>query len=406
MLTKAHHEPSVLLPLAIPFLHTPLRILERSIIDYTPLGLFKSRIQQAIFHGTPQQQEQALSQMALGIMGMYLGYHLAEDRTIVGKDGSFYSTARMARESYTLHAFGDTFEFVRLDPLSTIWGLGSDFHTYMNTYYDPNDPEAQSQGAAMFEAGAWAIAANVLSKTYLESLKDITDMATSVTEGQFKAKFNVWWQNMLARRNVPAAGIQKGIRQTYDPFEHEAISFYDKVLRETIGATKLPVKRDWLGEPERTNFGERFTGLTWEPYKGDEDPLTKELDWVSLDTRLPRKDIKGVKLNATQYSRLLELRGQMVDGNYGTMREALDKLIRVPEWAGMTRDAKAFNIRDITDGYTEKANKALLSEDKTLQGRVWLEEAYQDAKNKGARPEELQPKVEQFKRELSQLGYL
>lgn len=398
---RAHHAPSVLAPLAIPFVHTPLRILERSLIDYTPLGLLKSRMRFAILHGTPQQREQALTQMALGTFGMWLGYKLAEDRGIIGKDGDFFSTARLARESYSMRIGGDVFEYVRLDPVSTILGMAADYRSYMQ-HYDPNDPQAESKGRAMFEAGVWAISSNVLSKTYLEGLKDLVGLATAYTEGQFQTGFKNYWQNMLGRRIVPSAGVQKGIRQTYDPFEHEAITFQDKVLKNTIGATKLPVLRNWLGRPERTNLGERFLGLTWKPDEGLDDPLIREFDNLSLDTRLPKKEIKGVKLNATQYSRLLELRGQVVEGPYGTMENALKALTTHPQWAGLTQPAKGEQVRTLTEGYTKLAHEQLLKEDKTLQAAVWKEEAYTDAKGRGLTPDELERQKAVWDSELAQ----
>jgi hypothetical protein len=389
-------------PLFVPFVHTPMRILERSLIDYSPLGVFKSRIRTAILSGTPEQREQALSQMALGLMGFYMGYHLASNRTIVGKDGTFFSTARMARESYTFQVGGDTFEFNRLDPMATILGLAADYHQYMNSYYDPNDPEASSKLQAMAEAAAWAISANVLSKSYLESIRNLTEMAGAFTDGEFKAHFDKYVGDTLARRFVPAAGIQKGIRQTYDPYEHEAITFYDKVIRESLGATSLPVKRDWLGEPVTTNFGERFTGLDWEPYRGNEDPLVRELDTLSLDTKLPRKDINGVPLNVKQYTRLLELRGQVVTGDYGTMKNALHALIQDPRWPGLTPAAKEEQVRLVTQPYTHLATNRLRSEDLSLEARIEREQAYQDAKGRGLTPEELNAQTEKINSELAQ----
>lgn len=381
----------------IPFPHTPMRILERTAIDYTPLGLLKSRFRQAVLHGSPQQREQALSQMGLGIFAMYLASQLVEDRTVVGNDGTFTSTARMNRESYTLRIGGDVYEFSRDDPMGTLLGMAADYQTYMN-HRDPNDPEAESKGQAMWEAGAWAAAANMLSKAWLESLKNLTDLAGAFTEGEFVSGLHRYARNTVARRIVPAAGLQKAAQMTFDPWERQATTFQEEMLKYTLGASKLPVKRNWLGEEEPHNLGERFIGLTWKPESTD--PLIRELDRLSIQTRLPDKDIKGVPLTSDQYSRLLELRGNGVKGDFGTMKEALDALIHHPGYQSLTDPARVDQIKRLTDGYTKDAKDALMSEDPELHARVIRKAAYDQSRTASMSPDNLKAQNEALGREL------
>ncbi len=381
----------------IPFPHTPMRILERTAIDYTPLGLLKSRVREAILHGPPQAREQALSQLGLGIFSMTVAWNMVHDRDVVGNDGSFTSTARLNRESYTLRIGGDVYEFVRDDPLGTLLGLAADTKTAMDNY-DPNDPEAQGRVTAMWEAGAWAVTANTLSKTWLNSIKNLVDLFGAYTQGEFSSGLERYLRTQ-ARRVVPAAGLQKGAQMVFDPFERQATTFQEEMLKYTLGASKLPVKRDWLGDPEPHNLGERFIGLTWKPEKTNE-PLIKELDRLSIQERLPDKDIKGVPLTSEQYSRLVELRGQVVQKEFGTMKDALTTLITDPRYKALTDPAKAEQIRKITEGYTQAAKVQLVTEDPELHARVIRKAMYDQSRKGGLTPDELKAQNAKLGHEL------
>jgi hypothetical protein len=387
--------------LAVPFPHTPLRILERTAIDFTPLGLLKSRFRQAVLHGTPQQREQALAQMALGVFTMGLAYRIVShgDRGIVGNDGSFTSTSRLNRESYTLRLFGDVYEFSRDDPMGTLLGLAADYKTYMDSV-DPDDPEAEKRGQAMFEAGAWAATANMLSKTWLQSMKNLTDLAGAITQGQFAAGLHQYINKTVARRVVPGAGLQKGVEMAFDPWERQATTFNEEMLKYTIGAGKLPPKVNWLGEPEPKNLGERFIGLTWKPEEAQTDKLIRELDRLGLSDKLPDKDIKGVPLTSEQYSRLLELRGNGVVRDYGTLKQALTQLVNHPLYSRLTDPAKANQIRKVAEGYSHDAANALMKEDPELLARVIRKQAYDQGRIQSLSQTQLQKQNAELGRAL------
>jgi hypothetical protein len=393
---KAHHEIAFA-HWFVAFLHTPLRILERTAIDYTPLGLLKDRVRRAIIAGGPQR-DQALSQMGLGVFSMLLAYRLAADRDVVGHDGGFVSSARLEREAYSLRIGGDVYEFKRDDPIGTLLGMAADIRAYIDNNND--GPEAENNAQLMFEAGAWAVTANMLSKTWLQSVQHLTDLAGAWSEGQFSSGLHRWLNQAAARRVVPAAGVQKGISDVHDPFEREAQSFIDNMLKVSIGSPTLPQKRDFLGDPVRKNEGERFIGLTWQPSATDK--LVLELEKLSFQAPAPTKEIDGVRLTPAQMSRFAELKGQVVTPEkFGmTMKDALNSLVRLPEYQGLRKEAKIEQVRSVMKEYTKLAKQTLLTEEPELAKRVLAQKVFDEGRKANLSDEQIDATTRRLGQEL------
>lgn len=397
-MSKAHHD----IPFAnmvVAFMHTPLRILERTAIDYTPLGLFKDRVRRAIIAGGPQR-DQALSQMSLGIMGMLLGYRLADDHDIIGNDGGFVSSARIdGLTSYSMKIGGDVYEFVRDDPVGTILGLGADLRTYINNNND--GPEAERNSLLLAEAAVWAFSANMLSKTWFESVANLVDAAKTGFGDQSFASAIRRWGNSQARRVTPGAAVQKSVAEFYDPWEREADTFFDNMLKVSLGAPMLPPSVDILGDPERKNEGERFIGLTWQP--ASTEPLLKELQRLSFPTPAPTKQIDGVRLNTVQIHRMKQLKGgeiRLEKFGGATMKEALEHLIELPEYKAMRKEAQIEQMRLIMKEYTKPAKMQLLQEDKELARRYLAQKLYTEGVKDNLTDEQIDAQTRQLGREL------
>lgn len=397
-LSRMHHET----PFAhafIEFLHTPLRILERTVIDFTPLGLFKDRIRRAIVAGGPER-DQAIAMMALGTYTFALAWQHAKDRTVVGTDGGFASSARLQRESFTMRVLGDDIEFVRADPMGSILGLAADLQAYLENNNDSPE-ERQRKAEIMQEAAVHAISANILSKTWLVSLKDLVELSTAGIAGRPVGPALRRLKKGKVRRLVPAAGLQKGVRQIVDPWEYEATSVYDEMLKNTFLAGKLPVKRDILGRPMEVNLGERFTGLTWQPT--DTDPLVVEMQELNFRAPAPETSLYGVRLSADQKARLMELKGQVVRSEkYGglTMEQALREVIKSDGYKAMRREARVETLREVMSDYTRDAKAMLLAEDKQLAQRVVAEDLFQQGRKDNLSDAQIATETEQVTSEL------
>lgn len=387
----------------VAFLHTPLRILERSLIDLTPLGLLKDRVRKAIIAGGPEG-DQALAMMGLGTAAMAWAFQLAVDRDIVGADGGYNSTARLHREKYTLRIGDDHYEFVRDDPLGILLGLGADIRAYVEA--NEYDPEATEGVQEMIEAGVWSFFANIMSKSWLQSLEHLAALAGIDSDEGFSSRMSNY-VNSFANRITPAAGVQKGIQRTLDPFERTALEFHEALLKSTVGAGKLPLKRDPLfGDPVKHNMGEIAVGLTWEPQSGD--PVIRELGRLSYRGPNPSKKIEGVKMTAEQFSRFLELKGQVVRNKTGlTLKEAFAEAMQNPEYHQLSDEGKVAALRDLQKGYTRLAKQQLLEEFPDLAEKVARSMVFEEGRRDfGLSRPELEDEAEAFVRELRQQRFL
>jgi hypothetical protein len=365
------------LHLIVPFVKTPLRILERTAIDYTPLGLLKDRVRRAVIAGGPEGEE-AMARIALGTLAVTSAYLMAADRTIVGQDGGLASSARLSRGSYTLRIGDDQVEFSRVDPLGTLLGFGADLHAFFDAMAD--DPEASGQFQQGFEAFIWATTANILSKSWLTSVRNLADLAgMQGGDGADIGTRTTRFLSQFAGRFVPASGAQRQAEKVLDGYVRQAVTFSDQLFKSSLGSSSLPLKRDTIvGRPVPVEGLDRIIGVRAAPAAGDDDPLLKELEALSFDLPSPRRTVLGVKLSGAQFSRYLELRGQVLTKpDTGlTLEQTLTKLIELPEYQGMTRRQKIEAIRAEMDGFSQMAADVLLKEDRDFAYRALRKETY------------------------------
>lgn len=389
-----------LIHLVVPFVKTPLRILERTALDFTPLGLLKDRLRSAILAGGPEGQE-ALIRMGLGMMAVVTAIQLADDRDIVGQDGGYKSSARLSRPSYSLRIGDDEIEFSRIDPLGTLLGMGADIAAFYR--HNEDDPQAAQGVGELFEAMLLATTANILSKSWLTSLRNLTDLAGINSEDDFDTR-SQRFVNSFAARIVPASGIQRTIVKQ-ENFVAEAASFMDSLIGASIGAPTLPTKRDYLlGRPQPVEGLNRLVGVRIAPGdRGDNDPLRDELEDLSFDLPSAKRTIEGVRLNAAQFSRYLELKGQIVrKPETGlTLEETLQMLIGLPEYKQLNRAGRVQAMREELDGFSRLATIQLIREDKKFARDVLEKETWDALEIRGASREQ---KIAETQKLAEQLG--
>lgn len=387
----------ILSSLIIPFVKTPLRILERTAIDHTPLGLFKDRVRQAILAGGPAGQE-AMARIAIGMLMTTTGYALASDRSIIGDDNGSRSSARLDRPAYTFRVGDDTLAYNRLDPIGELMGFGADVNAYFEHHKD--DPQAPAMVAQMFEATVWGVVKNALSKTWLQSVRNLADLAGATSDEDSSTRWAKYAQS-LAARFVPGSGLQRSVVKG-EGYMPETASFIDALMAASMGASRLPVKRDQLlGRPLPVGQWDRLIGI--QAGSQPNDKLRKEMEALSFDLPTVPRTVEGVRLNATQYSRLLELRGQVVEHPETGMKmeDTLRQLIAAPAYQQMNRAARVDIIRAAMDGYSKAATDQLLREDHKFAHDVLQQETWKALELKGASRDQ---KVAETARLAQQLG--
>lgn len=308
---------------------------------------------------------------------MATAYGLADDRQIIGNDGGYTSAARLSRDSYSLKIGDDAYQFNRLDPLGTLLGMGADVRAYYRSL--EGDPEAPGTVQQATEAFVWATTANILSKTWLTSLRNLTDLAGSTTAGSANSLLDRIGQGLVPRF-VPASGVQRQLAKVGDQFARQAFDYTDQLHRASLGAGELPQRRDpLLGRPVPLDGLDRLIGLRGGPSASEaDDPLQAELERLSFSVPGSQRSIEGVKLTAAQYSRFLELKGQVsVNPKTGlTLDQTLEALIGLPAYRELPDRGRIEAIRDEMKDFTRLASMLLLREDRGLAYKVLRQETY------------------------------
>lgn len=362
--------------LVLPIIRTPMRVLERTLLDYTPLGALKASVRDAIVAGGPAARSEYFARMAASTTAMVWAFNAVEDRTIVGFDGGVGSAARLSRGSYSLKIGGDVVEFNRLDPIGTILGFAVDIREYTDRRAEDWAPGEEEHLEAAVEAFFWATFKNVLSKTWMVSLRMVNEMAAAQDEEAFGDKLAKYTASM-AGRFVPGSGIQRSLELADDPVTREASGFVEGIMKASFGAGELPARRDaFLGRPVEETLLRRTVGMRGGPLSTD--PLLQELD--ELGPRLPapsRSIVPRVRMDSRQFSRLLELQGQIVTDETGMTLEAQTRaIIADPEYQKLVPQQRLEVLKKARSGYRKLATDALLQEDKELAFKALNQETW------------------------------
>lgn len=352
----------------MPFPRTPLRVMERTVIDYTPLGFFKQRVRDMWTSGDPDQMGEVAARMTMSLAMIGAAWQLAGDRTIVGNDGGWNNTARRERGTYTIKIGDDVHEFNRLDPIGTILGLAADARATWERGADTRrlaDGPAEYMGELsqdIFEAMLWPTVKNIFNKAYLESLSTIMEVTEADTPEQQSSALGRYLASS-ATRFVPASGFQRQQTKMDDGIVRASRGLVDGWLKASWGADKLPPRLDNIfGRPLEYLDGERMIGWKGGPIKAD--PIDREIARLAFDMRPPRRNQNGVELNQRQYNRLLELRGHEVKLGGMTLEERIVAMIEDKRWETTPDPAKVEMIKSTITPYSRAAKQALLREDK------------------------------------------
>lgn len=348
------------LGIVMPYIRTPIRLLERGLIDYTPLGGLAKEGRAIIAAGGPDAA-MFKAQMEVGTVVAAIGLGLGASGLMVVTNGEWGSARNLEGEPNLRLQIGDFHvELGRLDPfvttlaLGAMWGqAGKEGFTDYEQYADYE--QAKQAGLATLGLG---FKDAVLSKSYLRGLKDTIDMLLDGSPNKVE-KLGA----SVASRMVPMAGSQKLINDTVRTNASEAVSISDALYRNIIGlGLGLPTKRNALGDPiEGRDLGVSV-GLSNDTLD-DVGLKLKELGLNLSDVK--KTDPKGFRRTASQLDRLRELRGTVaLDKEGRTMREALRQLLASADFAEMgSKAAQQDMVAEVVRAFNKPAIELLEGED-------------------------------------------
>ena len=378
-----------------PFIKTPMKILETTLGDYTPLGLLQKETRERLMSGGIDAQI-ALSQIAMGTMAIGTTMGLAASGLVVGYDGGPRSSARAERPSYSMKIGDKWVEFSRFDPMGMLLGLGADLHEYLLNAEDEDGAPVPLDFEKAVSGMFLAVSRNILSKTWMTTMRDVVGLAGGGTDAQTQTAMERFGTSVI-QKFVPAGGMMRWWEGTDDGVLREASTAWERVIASTPWASELPVRRDTLlGRPVKYD---RILGIV--AGDDDNDPLIRELADLEMDLPPNTKSFRGVELNTKQLARLKELRGQIVTDESGlTLEEQARELIGSSEWSEMSRSERVRAVRDLRDKYQPLAIEALREEDKEFDHAVGAVKLKRQLEKEGATAPEIDAELQAFKKEV------
>ena len=379
--------------IVVPFVKTPLKIIENAAREFTPAGLFFRDTWETLSKGGPEAAELA-AKITLGTMLIVEGYTGAASGALVGYDGGSNSSARNGRPQYSGRLpDGKHWEYGRLDPIAIPLGFGADLH-YWEQQFDAEDKE---QMASALEKHTYAVlhavVSSVMSKTWLQSLKNFSAMFDTKTGDYSREQF----YNGLLQRAVPAGGFQKYAVQGDEDAIKAAKTSAEKWQAGWVGlSSSLPDRRDTLlGQvvtPART------AGIKHSPRA--DDPLLDELGRLNFERPPETRSVGGAELDVHQRERLKAIMGEEVRFSGQTLSERLRSNLETSRWKGMSDYQRTEEVRKTRSQYADMAKVLLQKEDQKLAGEVKVQRHIGLLEKRGVSAEELPAAVRQFRREV------
>lgn len=357
--------------LIAPFVRTPMNLLRQAFVDRNPILMpIVSKYRAELAKGGPEAHMIiARTIVGAGFSTMALG--LVENGIITGKGETFTSTEKMDKiPEYSIKVGDRYFVYNRLDPVGSIIGLVADMHYALKNGYDPTDPESETTLMEFVQAATMAVSANALNKTWAQSMADLMETLSIISESSDAVAGRKWEQFVAAQSSklIPFSSAVRGTTYSLDPIVREAWSIRDRVFRILPGLSdELPPQRDLLGRVVERQNAEWF----WlNPFGGSPEannPVDRELARLEFDAgMLPKALLNGkLQLTTAQYSELKRLIGDFGNG-MPTFEEQLTALFQKPLYARMSDPLRVNVVKSLMSSRAQAAQAILLKNDPEL----------------------------------------
>ena len=368
------------LRLVAPFVRTPTNIL-KYVGERTPLAVLAKPVRADIAAGGARR-DLALAKIGLGTMTMATAADLTASGHITG-GGPENPQMRQALRNTGWQPYsvkiGDTYySYNRLDPLGMTIGLAADTSEIMGQVYG-DDGNGDTDSLA--SAAVMALAKNVTSKTWLSGISNLVEAIDD--PDRYGTRFLQRFGGSL----IPT-GVAQVNRAFVDPVRRDThgLDLWQSVINEAKsripGYSKdLPPRTNMWGEPIVLGGG-LGPDIVSPIYTSEtkSSPVDEEIVRLGVPVTMPRRQIGGVQLTATEYHRYVELAGNAYkDPSTGQgLKETLEAVVTGNHpMSGSYRMAtdgpeggKAQIISRVVMAYRQAAQQTLLNETPELRELV------------------------------------
>ena len=353
----------------LPFVRTPINIVKYA-VERTPFGFSMQRYKDAIAKGGAEK-DVAQAKIIMGTSTMLGVGFLANSGVISGAgaskegeplDGIGVQNRRQTTsgwEPYSIKIGENYYRYNRFEPIGIMFGIAADLNEvgkYVNnTQDDSKDLELEAGKVSAMVIGS--MANNLTNKTFMSGLSEAVKVLTDPT------RYGDRFVQRFTGSFVPTVFAHGG--QYDDDVLRDARTITDTLIQRIpyFGDTKtdLAPRRNIFGEIQTRDpsFGGPFTPYMYsKPKLGAE--IFDEFYNIGFSPRLPPRNINGIKLNPFQYSRLLEINGEL------NTKDVLTNIIKGSDYKQSGNGMKQYILSGLLSTFNGAANQLLLAEDPEL----------------------------------------
>lgn len=342
------------LRVVMPFVRTPLNVVKFA-AERSPLApLFREvRANLAGEHGAVARDHQ-IARIALGSSVSAAAAYMAAEGLITGGGPAEPQRRALMRadgwQPYSVK-IGDThYSFSRLDPMGMLMGVAADFAELSKAM-------KQDEKANIAALMMGSVSRNLVSKTWLQGPSDLIEAV------QDPQRYGPRYIQRLIGTVVPTGVAQ--LAKVDDPYLREARNILDTIRSRIPGERdKLFIRRDAFGDPivGEGAVGADLLSPIYQSTARNDAAIAELLRLKVYPGRLSRK-LQGVELSDAEYDQYSQAAGNL-------MKQSLDTVVALPEWAKAPDDAKEDLMREVIRKTRDVARTTLIAQSPDLALRI------------------------------------
>jgi hypothetical protein len=414
---------SVIAKTMMPFVRTPTWLISEG-TQHSPFAILSKQWRQDIAKGGAER-DLAIAKFGMGSMAMIGLSSLAVEGRITGSGpGNPQLRATYQREGWRPYSLvlkagewdeefkgylanfpgmdpsvgknGNLYvSFRGFEPVSAVLAMAADYTEYARYEDDPDMIEQMGMGAlfGLYQylgnspfmqtlSGMVGAVGNQIPNPR-QALKDVINEITKAGTGYLIDGSPAGaWSSMQAQIERNVDGTRKDVTPHPD-LPVGVKGFYEAYLRKRSRvpglSADLPDRLNRWAEPEL----EIDPARPWLSNVGirTNESKMQEVDRVLISLRMPlamppraiEKDGARVKLDTSQYNRLLTIYAKEITNNGKTVQEAIVARAKDPAFATLGLDEQQAYIKDIDESYMKRARDLLLQEDISIQVKLEAE---------------------------------
>lgn len=374
----------------VPFVRTPMNILKETGYRIPILNMMSPKMR-ADWNAGGARRDEVIAKTLMGGSLLAIGALMADAGVLTGSGHPdlavrWQTESLTGRQRYSVNIAGTYYNISRLEPLSTFLTLSAD--TYDLLQFVENEEDAQT----IVQAATMAILENLRNKTFLQGLTEFTNVIGARNMDELDAYGGRFVRDIATSLVVPnlmvaAERMDDPVLRVTDPDPDLSFALrqFERIKNEIKARTpglsdSLPPLRDAFGNQVKQGTGTPLDLVNPFYYrKGKYSRIAKAFEELGIDIDLPRKEYRGIKLDAWQHDRLIQIRAfETLDADGLAMTEVIEDLIDNELYNYLPKEEKIKAIRGVVSKFNRAAVATLFEEDESLKDKLEAQAVLRD----------------------------